>query len=141
MSGVLFERPEVIEEVRARRAEFRLDDRIDLVSGDFFSAVPPADAYLLRNIIHDWSDEEAAIILAKCRDAMNPRGRVIVVEEVVPEWDEWSSIKFGDLEMLVLTHGRERTAAEFRSLFATGGLRLAGIIPTSSGLRILEGVL
>jgi hypothetical protein len=61
-----------------------------------------------------------------------------VIEQVVPEWDEWSSIKFGDLEMLVLTHGRQRTAAEFHSLFASAGLRLAGIIPTSSGISILE---
>ncbi|MBV9281724.1 MAG: NUDIX domain-containing protein [Chloroflexi bacterium] len=137
--GVLFERPEVIEEVRARRSELALDARIELVGGDFFRAVPPADAYVLRNIIHDWSDEESAIILGHCREAMKPGGRVLVVEQVVPEWDQWSSIKFGDLEMLVLVHGRERTESEFRSLLEAARLQLHRIIPTSSPHRIIEG--
>jgi hypothetical protein len=71
---------------------------------------------------------------------MNAGGRVIVIEQVVPEWNEWGSIKLGDLEMMVLTHGRERTAAEFRALFTAGGLRLERIIPTSSNLCLLEGL-
>jgi hypothetical protein len=71
---------------------------------------------------------------------MNPGGRVIVVEQIVPEWNEWGSIKLGDLEMMVLTHGRERTEAEFRTLFAAAGLRLERIIPTSSDLSLLEGL-
>ena len=70
---------------------------------------------------------------------MQPGGRVLVVEQIVPPWNEWSSIKSGDLEMLVLTHGRERTEAEFRALFATAGLRLARIVPTASEVSILEG--
>jgi hypothetical protein len=139
MRGILFERAEVIAEVGARRAELGLAERLTLLSGDFFSTVPRADAYLLRKIIHDWSDDEAARILATCRAALNEGGRILVVEQIVPEWDEWSGIKFGDLEMMVLTHGRERTVAELRSLFATAGLRLERIIPTSSELSILEG--
>ena len=121
------------------RAAGQMDERIALISGDFFAAVPPADAYLLRKVIHDWSDEESARILANCRHAMRRGGRVLVVEQVVPPWNEWSGIKFGDLEMLVLTHGRERTEAEFRALFAPAGLRLERIVPTTSDLSILEG--
>jgi hypothetical protein len=139
MRGILFERAEVIADVGAGRMELGLAERLTLRSGDFFSTVPRADAYLLRKIIHDWSDDEAARILATCRAALNEGGRILVVEHIVPEWDEWSGIKLGDLEMMVLTHGRERTVAEFRSLFATAGLRLERIIPTSSELRILEG--
>ena len=138
LHGILFDRPEVIDEVRARREELGLDDRIELVSGDFFSAIPPADLYVLFNVIHDWSDDEAACILKTCRSAMLEGGSILVVEQIVPEWDEWSSIKFGDLEMMVLTHGRERTAAEFQSLFATAELRLERLIPTFSELSILE---
>ncbi|HZU13914.1 MAG TPA: methyltransferase [Chloroflexota bacterium] len=138
--GILFDRPEVIDALGARKTEMGLNERVALISGDFFSSVPPADVYLLRNIIHDWSDDEAATILTACRAAMNEGGRILVIEQIVPEWDSWSSIKFGDLEMMVLIHGRERTASEFRSLFQTVGLRLDRIIPTSSELRILEGL-
>jgi hypothetical protein len=139
MQGILFERAEVIADVGARRAEIGLAERLTLRSGDFFSSVPRADAYLLRKIIHDWSDDEAARILSTCRAALNEGGRILVVEQIVPEWNEWSGSKLGDLELMVLTHGRERTAAEFRSLFATAGLRLEQMIPTSSALSILEG--
>jgi SAM-dependent methyltransferase len=140
MRGILFERPEVIQDVRARPEDFGLDDRIDLLGGDFFFEVPPADAYVLRNIIHDWSDEESAGILANCRLALRAGGRVLVIEQVMPEWNQWSSLKLGDLEMMLLTHGRERTEDEFRSLFAAGGLSLKRLIRTSSDLCILEGV-
>jgi hypothetical protein len=139
MRGILFERAEVIADVGAGRSELGLEERLALMSGDFFSTVPPADAYLLRKIIHDWSDDEAARILTTCRAALNKGGRILVVEQIVPGWAEWSGIKLGDLEMMVLTHGRERTVAEFRSVFAMAGLRLERIIPTSSELSILEG--
>jgi hypothetical protein len=139
LRGLLVERPEVIAQVRAAGTKGRLDERITLESGDFFTTVPPADVYVLRKVLHDWSDEESARILANCREAMHRGGRVLVIEQIVPEWDEWSSIKFGDLEMLVLTHGRERTETEFRALFAAAGLRLERVIPTASELSILEG--
>jgi hypothetical protein len=139
MQGILFERAEVIEEVGARRTELGLEERLALLSGDFFSTVPPADAYILRKIIHDWSDDEAARILTTCRATLNEGGRILVVEHIVHEWDEWSGIKFGDLEMMVLTHGHERTVTEFRSLFATAGLQLERIVSTSSELSILVG--
>ena len=64
---------------------------------------------------------------------------MLVVEQIIPPWNEWSGLKFGDLEMLVLTHGRERTEAEFRARFTAAGLRLARIVPTASDLSILEG--
>ena len=139
LRGLLLERPEVIAHVRAAGIEGRLDERIALISGDFFDAVPPADAYLLRKVLHAWSDEESARILANCRRAVRRGGRVLVLEQIVPPWDEWGGLKFGDLEMLVLTHGRERTEAEFRALFAAAGLRLARIVPTASEVSILEG--
>jgi hypothetical protein len=139
LRGLLVERPEVIAQVRAAGTDGHPDERISLISGDFFAAVPPAGAYLLRKVLHDWSDEESARILANCRHAMPRGGRVLVIEQIVPPWNEWSGIKFGDLEMLVLTHGRERTEAEFRALFAAAGLRLARIVPTASELSILEG--
>jgi hypothetical protein len=139
LRGLLVERPEVIAQVTVSATDGRLDERITPVSGDFFVAVPPADVYVLRKVLHDWSDEECVRILATCRETMRPEGRVLVVEQIVPPWEEWSSIKFGDLEMLVLTHGRERTEAEFRALFARAGLRLERVIRTASELSILEG--
>jgi hypothetical protein len=46
--------------------------------------------------------------------------------------------KFYDLMMLVMIGGRERTEAEFESLFASAGLRLVRTIDTGSPLSIVE---
>jgi DNA-binding transcriptional ArsR family regulator len=129
----------VIEGARPRLEAAGVDDRCEPVAGDFFKAVPAGgDAYVMKWIIHDWDDEKAITILKHCRSHMQPNGRLIVVETVVPETDEPHFSKFFDLNMLVMTGGKERTATEFEQLLAAAGFKLLKITPTNLPTSIIE---
>jgi len=104
-----------------------------------FGIIAGADAYLLRFILHDWSDTEAAAILASLRRAMKPTARLIVVEYVIPEGPAFHFGKWTDLQMLVCVGGRERTEAEYRALFSGAGFDLQEVVTTPSPLSLLVG--
>lgn len=138
--GILFDLPDVAKRAREVMARAGVPDRCRIVGGDFFESVPAAgDAYLLRHVIHDWEDREAVAILANCRDAMRPGGKVLVVETVIPNGNEPCFGKWLDLMMLVVG-GRERTEDQYRELFSAAGLRLARIVPTTHEVSIIEGM-
>jgi hypothetical protein len=143
--GVLYDLPHVVAGARGAKsplAEAGVAERCEIVAGSFFEAVPPGcDAYVMKHIIHDWDDADAAKILGLCRDAAGPSGRVLVVESVVPPRGVPSFAKLLDLQMLSTTHGgKERTEREFSDLFARAGLRLARVVPTPFRVSVLEGV-
>jgi predicted O-methyltransferase YrrM len=139
--GVLFDLPHVAEGAAARFAAEGVSDRCEVVSGDFFKAVTPgADAYVMKFILHDWDDEKSVAIMKNIRRAMNDGGRVIVIENIVPEGNTPSFAKFIDINMLVMTGGRERTEKEFADLFAAAGFRLTRVVPTESPFCIIEAV-
>jgi hypothetical protein len=138
--GVLFDAPQVIEGARAKLENTGLTDRCEIVGGDFFQAVPAGgDAYVMKWIIHDWEDEKAIRILKNCRQHMQPNSRLIIVDCVVPENDEPDFSKTFDLNMMVMTGGKERTATEFRELLAAAGFKLLRTIPTDVPTSIVEG--
>jgi len=137
--GVLFDAPVVIEGARQKLESAGVADRCETVPGDFFQAVPAGgDAYVMKWIIHDWEDEKAIKILKNCREHMQPNKRLIVVDCVVPENDEPDFSKTFDLNMMVMTGGKERTAAEFRELLAAAGFKLLRVIPTDVPTCIVE---
>ena len=103
------------------------------------SASPGERLRLMRWILHDWSDEESIGLLANVRKVAAPDARLMVVESVIPETPEFDLGKWMDLNMMVMTTGRERTAAEFRDLFERAGFSLEQIVPTSSPLSIVVG--
>ncbi len=143
LRGILFDIPPVIESARARLAAGGLAARCEPVAGDVFASVPPGgDAYLLKWIIHDWDDEQSLAILRSCHRAMTRDGRLLLVERIVPERTDrgvdTQSILLTDLNMLVLTGGHERTAAEYRALLEGAGFTLAGIVPTATPLSVIE---
>jgi hypothetical protein len=141
MKGVLFDMPSVINGAGALLEEEGVAERVEKVSGDFFSSVPEgADAYMMKHIIHDWDDERAIKILQNIRQMMADDGKVLIIETVVPEGNEPHYSKLLDLEMLASPGGIERTAAEYRDLLAAAGLRLTRIIPTRSPFSIVEAV-
>ncbi|MEU0743267.1 methyltransferase [Streptomyces sp. NPDC006134] len=129
--GILYDRPEVIARAGGPLREAGVDDRAQLIGGDFFDGVPRGgDAYVLSNIIHDWDDELSRRILAHCRDALPGDGRVLLVEAVVPDRPRPTpTVSLMDLDMLAVAGGRQRTAAEFEALLRTAGLRLERIVP------------
>jgi ubiquinone/menaquinone biosynthesis C-methylase UbiE len=142
IAGVLFDRPDVIGRANNSLETAAMNARCQFVGGDFLEAVPAGgDAYLLKNVIHNWDDERAIAILQRCHQAMNEQGRLLVIEIVIPPGNEFFEGKFMDLNMLVMCPGgRERTEAEFRDLFKSAGFKLTKTIPTKSEVSIIEGV-
>jgi len=137
--GVLFDAPQVIEGARPKIEAAGVADRCETVSGDFFKSVPTGgDAYVMKWIIHDWDDQKAITILRNCRNEMKPNGKLILVDCVVPETNEPHFSKFIDLNMLVMTGGKERTEKEFEMLLADAGFKLLRVIPTNVPTSIVE---
>jgi len=142
LRGVVFDLPEVAEQARANLSERGLTDRVDIVGGNFFEAVPTnCDAYMMQSVIHDWDDSSCVKILSNVREAMAPGARVLVIENVLgPEpspADQFA--RTFDLVMLVITGaGRERTRAQFDSLFAGAGLRVRRDVTLPSLFHVLE---
>jgi hypothetical protein len=145
LRAAVFDLPAGLGESEAFLKGQGVDDRCVLVSGSFFESVPSGyDAYVLKQIIHDWSDEKAVEILATCRKAMGAGSRLILVERVVPvmakESADARSVFMTDVHMLVMFGSRERTEAEYGALMQQAGLRLMRVIPTNSIYQLIEGV-
>lgn len=142
--GVLFDLPGTIERARSRFPSDLLA-RCDLVEGDFFAEVPPGgDAYVLKSVAHDWDDEHCARILGACRRAAPEGARLLLVERVMPERvapEPGILLKvLGDLQMLAVTGGRERTEREMRALLERTGFRTLRVLPAASHLDIIEAL-
>jgi hypothetical protein len=139
--AMLCDLPGVIERAKPLIAAEGLADRLELKPTNFFEAVPAgADAYLMRHIIHDWTDEQSLVILKNIRKVIGSGGKLLVIEGVVPKGNGPSFSKLLDLNMMVMPGGKERTEAEYRELFAAGGFRLERIVPTESDIQVLESV-
>jgi hypothetical protein len=115
------------------------------VAGDFFASVPGGgDAYILKHVIHDWNDAQATKILTNCRRAMKPGARLLIAEGVYPSRIDRSLEARGaaanDVNMLVVAGGRQRSEAEFRSLYQAAGFELTRIVETPARLALIEGV-
>ena len=98
-----------------------------------------ADTYLLRHIIHDWTDEQSVQILNNCRKVVPNNGRLLIIEAVVPTGNEPSLAKDFDMVMLVLPGGIERTEEEYGFLLEQAGFQLSSITPTASVISVVEG--
>ena len=140
LKGILFDLDHVIAGAGELLQHEGVEDRVQTVTGDFFTEVPAADAYMMRHIIHDWDDERSVKILQSIHRAMIGNGKLLIIEMVVPEGNEPHPSKMLDLEMLTLPGGLERTAAEYGALVAQAGFRLQKIIPTRSPASIVEVV-
>jgi len=140
MRGILFDLPHVTAGATALLQSAGVADRCEIVSGDFFASIPQgSDAYIMKHIIHDWDDDRASEILQNCHRVMQRRGKVLIVDAVIPPGNRAHFGKLLDLEMLVLTpRGRERTQAEFRALLKRSGFRLRRVVPTETHLSVVE---
>lgn len=137
--GVLFDRPTVVEQARVLGTA-GMAERCEAVGGDMHQSVPRgADAYLIKWVMMDRSDEQAIAILTGCREAMATGGRILLVEPVIRGDDGSSFSKVLDVQMLlVFGRGRMRTEAEHRDLLAASGLVVTRVLATRSPNMIIE---
>ncbi|EOI6441563.1 methyltransferase [Yersinia enterocolitica] len=139
LHGILFDQEPVL--VKNCLSELGDDSRWRLQSGNFFASCPVADIYLLKNIIHDWPDEKAVVILQNCRKAMRANGKVLIIDALIQEDNQPHYGKSMDIMMLAcLDGGRERTETELQGLLADADLRINRIIATDGFLSIVEAV-
>ena len=145
MRGVVFDLPQVVGDARALIDAAGLAPRCTVVAGDAFDSVPGgADGYVLCQVVHDWSDDRARVILRNCRRAVAPGGKLFLIERLLPECFDASpaarSAAMADLTMMVMTGGRERTIEGFRCLLASAGFGVARVEPSASGPALIEGL-
>ena len=56
LHGIVYDQAHVVPSAKAAAERLGLAGRVSAVAGDFFDAVPEADLYLLKWILHDWDD-------------------------------------------------------------------------------------
>jgi hypothetical protein len=144
LQGVLFDLPPVIQGAGALLEREKISHRVELVAGDFFQSVPAgADAYMMKNVIHNWDDERSIQLLRNIRPGIAKDGRILIIEMVIPEGNKPDPSRplklLMDMLMLVNEGGKERTRAEFKKLYEASGFKLTRIIPTKSPLSVIEG--
>jgi O-methyltransferase domain/Dimerisation domain len=138
--GILFDLPQVVAGAPAVLAEQHVADRVRIAEGSFFDTVPEGgDAYVLKNVIHDWPDDDAVRILGNVRRAAATGKTLLLVEGVLPGHDREFSGNWVDLEMLVTADARERTATEYGELLRRAGFDMMRVVETASPLSVVEG--
>ncbi|KAG2142237.1 S-adenosyl-L-methionine-dependent methyltransferase [Suillus bovinus] len=126
------------------------EDRVEFEDLNFFEQVPVKgkDVYYLRNIIHDWPDNESALILSNVRKALGPNSRVLIHDYVLLQLSRKQAVieaselgtapepllaNFGvgsmrsyqqDMTMLFAHNARERTLQDSLALATAAGLKL-----------------
>ena len=138
-SGILFETPAVVQEGRRHIEAAGLARRCEAMPGDFFESVPEGgDTHVLAHVLQSFDDDRCVKILGNCRRALARNGTLLLVEPVIGPGNEPSPSKLLDLQMLVVTGGRQRTRAEYGALLESGGFRLARVVATDSGESVIE---
>ncbi|PRQ40493.1 putative trans-resveratrol di-O-methyltransferase [Rosa chinensis] len=123
-------------------------NNLDFVVGDMFEKIPPANAILLKWILHDWNDEESVKILKRCREAISisksDRGKVIIIDIVVTVDNKEMNNRatetqlLWDMLMMVNLTGRERTEKEWEKLFVAAGFTYYKISHTLGVRSLIE---
>ncbi len=138
LKGTLFDLPQVVPGLEKLPDFYESDERLKIESGSFFENIPEGgDLYTLKNILHGWKDEDSVRILKNIRKAINPEGKIIIIEVVVEGINKPSWGKMSDIFMMAGLDGRERTAGEFRTVLEESGFRLEQIRKTVSPLSLI----
>ena len=110
-----------------------MQGRYRIISGNFFDEIPKGgDIIILARILHDWDDLRVQTILKNCFDALPPRGRLLIIELLLPPALGSDFGALLNLNLLVMTGGKERTLDEYKHLLEETGFEFTTIISTSS---------
>ena len=142
LKGILFDLQEGLVRAETILKKYKVNERIQTIPGDFFESAPVgADIYLLKNILHNWSEEDCVRILNNIKDVLPENGKILIIEMVIEEDNKPSFGKLIDIQMMVfMKKGKERTRKEYEALIRKSGLRINKIIPTISPVSLIEAV-
>lgn len=152
LTGMLVDRPESVEAAKPRLAEDGLAGRCKLVAADLLESVPAgADVYALKHVLHGYNDDVAVKLLKNCRAVIPPDGALLVIEFVLPDTiaqpdPKLETLLLSDINMMVVTGGKERSAAEWKPLLAAAGFEMRRVIPVvardkhANNVAIVQGV-
>jgi hypothetical protein len=138
LHGVVVDLPDVVGSAEAAARELGLSNRSTAVPSNFFEHVPTADLYLLKHVLHDWNDDEAVSILKRCRESIQPGGKVVVIEILLGEIGEPALGPLMDLNMMILCTGRERTLDQYRRLIEKAGFHFSKVKPIRPPMVVIE---
>lgn len=138
LRGRLVDLPNTPGVARRTFAERGVQDRAEIVAGNFFEQLPAgSDVYVVSRALSDWPDQAASTILRRCAEAAGTDGKVLIVE-VLPTDPQVPYATAFDLQMLVTVGGRERTLDDFEALVRTAGLTVTRTLRGADGLVLLE---
>jgi hypothetical protein len=142
LKATLFDSEHVVERATANIKSYGLTGRMEIIEGDFFQEVPGgANLYILKNIIHDWNDDDSIKILNNINKVMPAGSKLLIIETIIKNDNKYSFGKMIDILMLIITKdGRERTLDEYRALFERSGFAINKVIPTVSPFSLIECV-
>lgn len=141
LKGIVADLPPVVKRAEAFIKKNGLHERCRAVECDFFHEVPAGgDTIILCNILHDWNDEKAGLILENCRRAMKSGSKLLVMEMILPADGRASFAQLMDIEVMVMGNGRERSEEEFRMLLHKAGFSFRSINPLDGETFLIESV-
>jgi hypothetical protein len=152
LTGVVFDTADGLAQAPKTLERHGLQGRCTVSAGDFFRAVPEgSELYLMKSVLHDWTDEQAVTILRHCRGVLPPGGCVLIVEPALPDAVDTNGeagvtdggvTYLSDLNMLVNVGGRERTRNDFEDVCQSAGLSLTSVTPLADAapFSLIEAV-
>jgi hypothetical protein len=141
------DRPESIARAQARFQSEELVGRCQLLASDLCDSVPSgAEIYILKHVLHGYRDDAAIDILRNCRCVVPQAGRLLIIEFILPETINQPDARLesrlmSDLNMLVVTGGKERTEQEWQTILKSSGFECQAIVPVpGETVSIIEAV-
>jgi O-methyltransferase domain/Dimerisation domain len=132
LRGILFDRPQVLQDSKKFVESHGVVDRCEFVGGNFLNAVPEGgDLYLISYVFTDWPNEDCIRVLHNCSQVMAPNAKVLILEPFVGSRNQPTIGKAADLIMLLETGGRIRDEQEWETILQKTPFTPTKIIPTN----------
>ena len=138
--GVLLEQPGLLADADRLLMARGCRNRCELLAGNFFDAIPASgEVWTLSQVLHDWPDAQCLTILRRCREAMRPTDRLLVIEMLTIPCQP--NVRVGLIDMVMLIYfgeARQRTVEEYSYLFDSTRFSLTRVLPTAGAFSIVE---
>jgi len=138
--GKIFDLPHVVEGAKNIADQFKVSNRLETISGNFFESIPQGgDMYFLKSIIHNLSDNQCIHLLKDIKKVLPENGKILIFEPIIENNNRYSFAKLYDIQMLVgRSGGKERTKEEFKAIISSADLKINRIIQTAAPFSIIE---